>query len=364
MLHCVNNLCRVSSCRRIFQVKKLATRSFSASSKDIFLRNGAEKNGERKREHQRIWKADIASRGSVWKKSIRETESMNKSFNESLERISKQEGEGGRMRTRQLGVLHKDPVEDTRLLVQNYTIPSLVSALRDREEVLQLCATLLAQNNIPLLRESLHPFERENVKLRRERKNIMDLSPGFQQCTLEMVRKGLMRMPRRVTQGYQKRAGVVLSLCNVHDVPCVLFEKRSPHLRAHPDEVCLPGGMVCTINDKTIISTCLREMSEEIEGIDEKEVAVLGVLRCNWGEVAQLTGIAVTPGNNYLSPNKDEVAECFTVPLETLLERMHWIHKENSAPIFTGGPHMIWGLTGYILDRFIKDVLCRFKIVF
>ena len=36
--------------------------------------------------------------------------------------------------------------------------------------------------------------------------------------------------------------------------------------------------------DKSIVQTCLREMEEEI-GIDHTSVTVLGVLRCNWGEV-------------------------------------------------------------------------------
>ena len=39
-----------------------------------------------------------------------------------------------------------------------------------------------------------------------------------------------------------------------------------------------------------------------------------------------------------------------------------WIYRKDSAPIFIGGPHVIWGLTGYIIDRFVKDVLARYSI--
>lgn len=46
--------------------------------------------------------------------------------------------------------------------------------------------------------------------------------------------------------------------------------------------------------DRTIIQTSLREMEEEM-GIPKEKVEVLGVLRCNWHEVASMTGIAVTP---------------------------------------------------------------------
>ena len=87
--------------------------------------------------------------------------------------------------------------------------------------------------------------------------------------------------------------------------------------------------MVCDTNDQSIALTCLREMEEEIEGIDMNNVVVLGILRCHWGEVAQLTGVAVTPlvcyigeiGDAHLKPNADEVSECFTVPLSIFLQR-------------------------------------------
>jgi hypothetical protein len=33
------------------------------------------------------------------------------------------------------------------------------------------------------------------------------------------------------------------------------------------------------------------------------------------------------------------------------MTRSQWIHREGFAPIFVGGPHVIWGLTGYILEQ-------------
>lgn len=73
---------------------------------------------------------------------------------------------------------------------------------------------------------------------------------GFDAHDIELIRKGLNRMPRRVSTAHSKRAGVVLPLCNVDGVPCILFEKRSHHLRAHPDEV----GDYATIIRCTIVS--------------------------------------------------------------------------------------------------------------
>eukprot|EP00550_Attheya_septentrionalis_P008755 CAMPEP_0198298428 /NCGR_PEP_ID=MMETSP1449-20131203/40873_1 /TAXON_ID=420275 /ORGANISM="Attheya septentrionalis, Strain CCMP2084" /LENGTH=325 /DNA_ID=CAMNT_0043999687 /DNA_START=190 /DNA_END=1163 /DNA_ORIENTATION=+ len=211
-----------------------------------------------------------------------------------LDRVGRQEREGGRMRQAMLGVLREDPVEDMRLLTDNYTVPALASALRDREDALQWCASLLKAGKMEELERTLRPFERRYVEQRRKRLLTLDLKEGFGVQGLELLRKGLGRMPRRVSQAHQKRAGVVVALCNVHGVPAILLEKRSRHLRAHPDEVCLPGGMVSTSqdsgpNDPSIVSTCLREMHEEISGLSPQSITVLGVLRCNWGEVHHLT---------------------------------------------------------------------------
>lgn len=276
------------------------------------------------------------------------------------------------MKQSQLGVLREDPHEDMRLLQENFTVASLASAVRDREDTLQHCATLLSQNRLEELTKILNPYNRQFIlSRRRSKEKRLDFRNGFDNQNIEFLRKGLNRMPRTVSTAHSKRAGVVLPLCNVDGVPCILFEKRSRRLRAHPDEVCLPGGMVSEGDDKTIIQTCLREMEEEI-GIGHNAVSVLGVLRCNWGEVHHLVGVAVTPVVCYLGdldkfqlhPNPDECAECFTVPLDLFLDRESWVHKQNYAPFFVGGPHIIWGLTGYIIHRFVMDLLGQYNVVF
>jgi 8-oxo-dGTP pyrophosphatase MutT (NUDIX family) len=251
-----------------------------------------------------------------------------------------------------------------------FQVPALASALRDREDTLQTCATLLAEDKVDEIREILRPYESQYVDERRQTEANLNISHGFNPSNLEEIRKGLNRMPRRVSQAHRHRAGVVLPLCNVNGIPCILFEKRSPRLRAHPDEVCLPGGMVCSANDKSIVATCLREMAEEIDGLDIENVSVLGVLRCNWGEVHHLVGVAVTPVVCFigditsadLRPNPDEVAECFTVPLDLFLDSERWVFRQEFAPMFSGGPYPIWGLTGYIMNRFVKDILARFRV--
>jgi len=61
----------------------------------------------------------------------------------------------------------------------------------------------------------------------------------------------------------------------------------------------------------------------------------------------------------YININHDEVEECFTVPLEDLLNEKNWSSRNFSAPVFTGGPYNIWGLTGYLLQKFMKEVIIK-----
>lgn len=175
-------------------------------------------------------------------------------------------------------------------------------------------------------------------------------------------------MPRQVFQATVQRASVVIPLCNVDGVASILFERRSSTVRTHKQQVCFPGGMVDEGLDATIIQTSLREMQEEL-GIPPSKIEVLGIVRCNWHEVSSLTGISVTPVVGYigemkdleefLNPNHDEVEQIFTVPMKDLLNRKYWEIKDKEAPIFTGAPFPIWGLTAFLLERFLLDVVMK-----
>jgi len=333
-------------------------------------------------KHQRIWRPDIKSTTDplYWSDNVVQSSRSNPhDLISLLDRIEKQELDGGRMRAKQNGVLHEDPAVDMRLLIENYTVNSLASALRDREEMLQMASQLVAENDFETLKGFLHDCHPDVVLERRRRLRRLSLQQPLNLASLEIIRKGLMRMPRQVTMAHSKRAGVVIAIVHVDGVPSILLEKRSASLRAHPDEVCLPGGMVCDTSDRTIVETCLREMKEEIGGFEFEYhrdtggthgVSVLGILRCNWGEVHHLVGVAVTPvvcsfnqdlAEVDLMPNADEVAEVFTIPLASLMDKSQWVYKDDHAPIFVGGPYVIWGLTGYILERFWKDILLPFS---
>lgn len=65
-----------------------------------------------------------------------------------------------------------------------------------------------------------------------------------------------------------------------------------------------------------------------------------------------------------LRPDEDEVEQVFTIPLKDLLDDRKWTHKDFCTPAYHGGPFVIWGLTAYLLHRFINDVVQRmhFKV--
>ena len=84
-----------------------------------------------------------------------------------------------------------------------------------------------------------------------------------------------------------------------------------------------------------------------------------------------MTGISVTPvigfigelNGQKITPNRDEVELYFTVSMKDIVDEKNWVVKENATPIFTGGPYVIWGLTAYLLHKFVKDVVNKCTIV-
>ena len=198
------------------------------------------------------------------------------------------------------------------------------------------------------------------------KRHSFDVAAGFTRRELVIIQRYLQRMPQQVFTAAERRASVVIPLCNVGGVASVLFERRSNKVRTHKQQVCFPGGMVEEGVDANIIQTSLRETEEEL-GIPTEKIEVLGILRCNWTEVASMTGVAVTPVVGFigelndlkLAANPDEVDALFTVPMEALLDEANWTYRDFSAPVFNGGPHVIWGLTAYLLDRLLKEILIK-----
>ncbi|CAH0474516.1 unnamed protein product [Peronospora belbahrii] len=254
------------------------------------------------------------------------------------------------------------PRMDASFLVNNYTAPALAAAYQDREYTLWLCAELLSEGKFDQLEAVLKPyhgFAQHETNTQRQ----TPLVNAFNQRHIERIRKRLSRLPRQITKAYSARAAVVIPLCTFKGEPSVLFTLRSLTVGKHKGEVCFPGGMV-DATDSCIEGTCLREMNEEV-GLAPTGVDVLGILRCDWSSVTSITGIAVTPVVGFIGEmsdqtvaiNEAEVESLFTVPVRDLMNQDNWIRHSNATPVFTGGPHVIWGLTAYLLDICLSEVL-------
>lgn len=153
-----------------------------------------------------------------------------------------------------------------------------------------------------------------------------------------------------------RQAGVLLPII-VHHQLSVLFTVRALHLKHHPGQICFPGGKL-EANDKSIITTALRETHEEI-GLAAKHINILGQLNTQ----QTLTGFTIFPvvglieqaHANYQA-DANEVAEIFSVPLDYLLNQNNY---QTINTIYQGKPHRvifiqykqynIWGATAAIL---------------
>ncbi|MFN0159333.1 MAG: NUDIX hydrolase [Bacteroidota bacterium] len=159
------------------------------------------------------------------------------------------------------------------------------------------------------------------------------------------------------------RAGVLVPLvANGQDLE-ILFTKRTETVETHKGQIAFPGGMV-DICDKDIVGTALREAEEEI-GLERDSVSILGTL----DDIATPTRFVITPVVGFikqlppLTPNPDEVADVFRVPLAFFADEENG-RKELRE--FRGGihevwfydvsGHLVWGATARIIRSLLKHI--------
>lgn len=181
------------------------------------------------------------------------------------------------------------------------------------------------------------------------------------------------------------QAAVLLLLLPGAAGPELLFEVRSRDLVWQPGEICFPGGRIEQY-DATPAQTALRETSEEV-GISPQAVQLLGALDYTVNPI----GVVLYPFVGYLTsavplvPNREEVAELFTVPVAWFMaqqpQRGHMEVATRPMPDFplqlvgsaypaqwrrrTSYPvlfyqyrqYVIWGLTARLVENFVA--CCR-----
>jgi 8-oxo-dGTP pyrophosphatase MutT (NUDIX family) len=136
-------------------------------------------------------------------------------------------------------------------------------------------------------------------------------------------------------------------------LPAIL---RPRHMKAHADQVGLPGGMVEA--GESSQQTALREYEEELGGT-RSGIRVIGELSPLYVFVSNVLvrpHLALSLETPAWQPSPAEVAEVIEVPVAELLDprkrSRQWIERRGlkfSAPNYEIGQRQIWGATCMML---------------
>jgi 8-oxo-dGTP pyrophosphatase MutT (NUDIX family) len=148
--------------------------------------------------------------------------------------------------------------------------------------------------------------------------------------------------------------------------PTILFTQRTATLASHSGQVSFPGGRR-DASDLSPLETALRETKEET-GIEPAFIKVAGYLpryRTGTGyDISPVVGVLATGFT--LTPNPQEVADTFEVPLALFLnpanrkvETRVWGARERRFYVFTHNGRSIWGATAAILVDFAARLTAR-----
>jgi 8-oxo-dGTP pyrophosphatase MutT (NUDIX family) len=176
---------------------------------------------------------------------------------------------------------------------------------------------------------------------------------------LAAIRARLAAITPNLVEGDMPRAAVLIPLCTKASAPAVLFTKRTETVGTHKGQVSFPGGRMDP-EDKDVVDTALREVHEEL-GIPREKVDVLG----RFHEVVSITGMGVTPivaflaDTAHLTPSPAEIDDVFVLSLDELTQsrEVRPLRSGRPGPWYMAGPHPVWGLTAFILEEFLREIL-------
>ncbi|QRV02338.1 CoA pyrophosphatase [Arcanobacterium phocisimile] len=154
----------------------------------------------------------------------------------------------------------------------------------------------------------------------------------------------------------------VLALLSTEEFPALLVTVRASGMRTHAGQISLPGGG--RDSTETPAQTALRETWEEV-GIAPEDIEIDGempeITAPQTGKkIIPVVGRLASPysaSNPYpLKLSESEVASAHWLKLADLAHPDHrgtWKHSTRVGPGFELDGLMIWGLTGYIVDRLL-----------
>jgi len=191
------------------------------------------------------------------------------------------------------------------------------------------------------------------------------LSPAvpLRETQLLAIKKVLESQPRRMVEVPGRRqAGVLIMLFERDREPWVVLTERTHLVSLHKGEISFPGG-ARDPEDEDLWATAVRETVEEL-GVDPSTLQQLGALddypTFSSGYIVSPFIAAVEPPERWHT-SEAEIAQVIEIPLRRLLDvgRMEvWERDGIRFPmhIFDVDEHRIWGVTAFILRRFLDIV--------
>jgi 8-oxo-dGTP pyrophosphatase MutT (NUDIX family) len=161
----------------------------------------------------------------------------------------------------------------------------------------------------------------------------------------------------RPGQGDQVRQAAVLILIgDAAGGPELMFVERATTLRKHAGQIAFPGG-ARDEGDVDLADTALREAAEETD-LDRTGVDILGSLPPVHVAVSGFDVTGVLAWWRRRSPvrvvDPQEIAAVWMVPVAQLVDPDHRARVRHpsgyTGPAFEVDGHLIWGLTGHLLD--------------
>lgn len=136
----------------------------------------------------------------------------------------------------------------------------------------------------------------------------------------------------------------------------IILTRRTEHLPSHAGQVAFPGGKI-EAEDDTPLAAALREAEEEI-GLDRSHVNAIGYLEpyitSSGFQVHPVIALVAEAAS--ITPDPNEVAEVFNVPLQFLMSpgnhqvsSRQWKGHERFFYVMPYDRHYIWGVTAGII---------------
>lgn len=197
---------------------------------------------------------------------------------------------------------------------------------------------------------------------------------------LDILKRLENREPSILGQEKLKKSAVLVPLVDIRGETHILFEVRSMNLRTQPGDICFPGGRI-DHDDQSPKHCAIRETTEEL-GLAEQHIEKVIPLDYVVSDLGRMiypfTGKITAPEKIF--PNKDEVEEVFTVPLDYLLhsepeiykvnfqvlpeenfpfnqivggEKYNWQIRHTNELFYHYKNKVIWGLTARMLHHFL-----------